>query len=498
MIVCMASCRESGTFQKASTSPSTPYQANWASLRQYQVPDWFADAKFGVFVHWGVYSVPAYSSDWYPRLMYQKGVVRNANGEIVSDRDEIYQYHQVKYGDLSVFGYKDFIPMFKGDQFDADRWVDLFVKAGAKYVIPVAEHHDGFAMYASSYTRWNAVEMGPHRDVIGELAKASRKRGLKFGASSHYAFNWNYFARAPGWDTHDPQYADLYSRPHKQYGPCDELFLDMWWNRTTEIIDKYEPDILWFDFYIDNPEFVPYHPRIAAYFYNKALDWNKEVVLQTKNFSMESFPEGVHVLAVERGKLDDIRKTPWQTDTSIGTNSWGYIRNWISRSSTSLIHDLVDIVSKNGCLLLNVGPKADGTIPQDQVDVLLEIGDWLHVNGEAIYQTRPWNIYGEGPTPVQSGPHAENRHSAFTPQDIRFTQKKENLYAIVLGWPPRGKIVIKSLAGGNSIFGKPIQQINLLGHPSPLQWKPSPEGLIVQLPSQQPCEHAFTLKIATK
>lgn len=498
MVISLTSCTLEGKTQEQPKQPQTRYKANWNSLRQYQIPTWFADAKFGIFIHWGVYSVPAYGSEWYPRRMYEKGAVRNASGEVTSTRDEIYQYHKAKYGDLSVFGYKDFIPMFHGERFDADQWVDLFSKAGAKYVIPVAEHHDGFAMYASSHTRWNAVEMGPKRDIIGELATATRKRGLKFGASSHYAFNWNYFTRQPGWDTNDPEFADLYSRPHKAYDPCDELFLTSWWDRTTEIIDKYELDILWFDFYIDNPEFVPYHPKIAAYYYNKGLDWNKEVVLQTKNFSMESFPEGTNVLDIERGKLSDTRKYPWQTDTSVGKNSWGYVRNWISKSTTTLLHDLIDIVSKNGCLLLNVGPKADGTIPPDQAKVLLEMGEWLQVNGEAIYDTRPWNVFGEGPTEVDNGHHSEGKNKAFTAQDIRFTQKNENLYAILLGWPENGKVKIQSLSGGNSVFGKPIKSISLLGSNAQLVWQSTPEGLIVELPTKQPCEHAYTLKLATK
>lgn len=489
-------CVLDGQTQKNDKAPVTKYKPNWESISQYEIPEWFADAKFGIFIHWGAYSVPAYGSEWYPRRMYEKEIVRNGKGEVKQNaKDEIYQYHKAKYGDPSEFGYKDFIPMFKAENFDANEWVDLFDQAGAKYVIPVAEHHDGFAMYNSSHTRWNAVDMGPKRDILGELAKATNAKGLKFGASSHFAFNWNYYTREPGWDTNDPQYADLYSRPHTQYEPCDEEFLELWWKRTTEIIDKYQPEVLWFDFYIDRPEFVPYHAKLAAYYYNKGLEWKRDVVLQTKNFHLESFPEGTNVLDIERGKLADIRKDPWQTDTSIGKNSWGYVTNWISKSAQSLLHDLVDIVSKNGCMLLNVGPRADGTIPQDQADVLLEMGDWLKVNGEAIYETRPWTIFGEGPTEVKKGHHSEKNNKAFTAEDFRFTQKDDVLYAIMLGWPEGGKATIKSLEEGGAYLDQDIKQITLLGYKGSLTWESTSTGLKVNLPSEPVGNHAYTLKI---
>ncbi|MEL6590096.1 MAG: alpha-L-fucosidase [Bacteroidota bacterium] len=481
---------------KNASSPATiKYEPNWESISNYQIPEWFIDSKFGIFIHWGAYSVPAYGSEWYPRRMYEKDSVRNASGEAGRGKPHIYEYHADTYGDPSSFGYKDFIPMFKAEKFDPEQWLDLFEKAGAKYVIPVAEHHDGFAMYASTKTRWNSVDMGPKRDVIGELAEATRKRGLKFGASTHFAFNWNYYTRQEGWDTNDPQYADLYSRPHKQYEACDEEFLQLWWDRTTEIIDKYEVDILWFDFYIDNPEFVPYHPKMAAYYYNRGLDWDKEVVLQTKNFDFESFPEGSNVLDIERGKLPGIRKFPWQTDTSVGKNSWGFVSNWISKSPTTLIHDLVDIVSKNGCLLLNVGPKADGTIPEDQTEVLLAMGEWLEINGEAIYDTRPWTTFGEGPTKVAKGHHSEKKNQAFTSEDIRFTQKDGTLYAMLMAWPEDGKVEINSLRKGTT---DKIAQIEMLGANANLKWEQGSNGLKVSLPEQAPCEHAYTLKITFK
>ena len=479
-------------------SKTTPYEANWESIGQYQIPDWFSDAKFGIFIHWGVYSVPAYGSEWYPRRMYESEVVRNARGEVQHSNTEIHQYHLAKYGDPAEFGYKDFIPMFRAEKFDAGQWLDLFQQAGARYIIPVAEHHDGFAMYASTHTRWNSLNMGPKRDILRELAEATRQRGLKFGASSHFAFNWNYYTRKPGWDTEDPAYADLYSRSHPQYESCDEQFIAHWWDRTTEIIDQYQPDVLWFDFYIDNPEFVPWHPKLAAYYYNKGREWDKEVVLQTKNFDFESFPEGTNVLDIERGKLPGIRKFPWQTDTSVGKNSWGYVSNWISKSPTTLIHDLVDIVSKNGCLLLNVGPKADGTIPEDQANVLLEMGKWLEINGEAIYETRPWKTFGEGPTKVEKGHHSEGKNQAFTAQDIRFTQKEGTLYALLLGWPETGMVNIESMAENAGYLKRDVASVEILGGEGSPEWELNPSGLSVRLPPNPPCEHAYVLKIDLK
>lgn len=494
---CLSSCLVEGQPKQKDTAPVNKYEPNWESIGAYEIPEWFADAKFGIFIHWGAYSVPAYGSEWYPRRMYEKGQIRNGLGEVKEHaKDDVYQHHKAKYGDPSEFGYKDFIPMFKGENFNAEQWIDLFAEAGAKYVIPVAEHHDGFAMYESSHTRWNAVDMGPKRDILGELAEATTAKGLKFGASSHFAFNWNYYTREPGWDTNDPQYADLYSRPHTQYEPCDEEFLKLWWDRTAEIIDKYEPEILWFDFYIDREEFVPYHPKLAAYYYNKGVEWDKEVVLQTKNFHMESFPAGTNVLDIERGKLADIRKFPWQTDTSVGKNSWGYVTNWISKSTKTLIHDLIDIVAKNGCMLLNVGPKADGTIPQDQADVLLEMGDWLKVNGEAIYGTRPWEIFGEGPTEVNMGHHSEGKNQAFTAADFRFTEKDGTLYAIMLGWPTDGKAVIKSLAQGSDYADQPVKSISLLGADKELEWSTTSKGVEISLPAEPVGTHAHTFKIS--
>lgn len=494
-IFLIAGCGVTKQKQEKKTAPK--FEANWESLKEYKIPAWFADAKFGIFIHWGAYSVPAFQSEWYPRLMYQDSMLWHQTdpSKTKPGTSAVYKHHVETYGHPSEFGYKDFIPMFKAENFDAGKWMDIFQKAGARYVIPVAEHHDGFAMYKSNVTRWNSVEMGPKRDVVGELKEAAEKAGMHFGVSSHFAFNWDYFNKEERFDTWNDEYEDLYGPKHKRYAPVSKEFMELWWKRTTDIIDTYQPEILWFDFYIDRAEFAPYHPKLAAYYYNMGIENNRQVVLQTKNMGFESFPEGTNVLDIERGKLADIRKDIWQTDTSVGKNSWGFVNNWESKTPDSLIDDLIDIVSKNGTLLLNVGPKADGTIPQDQIDVLLEIGDWLSVNGDAIYGTRPWEKFGEGPTIVNNGHHSEGDNKDFTCEDIRFTQKDNVLYAMVLSVPVDGKILIKSLVNHEKINEKTVKKVEFLGEEDAPKWVFTENGLQIEPTGNLKAKHALGIKI---
>lgn len=475
------------------------YEANWESIKKhYKDPEWFNQKKFGIFIHWGAYSVPAHGSEWYPRRMYMDTATFTAQLKHQKDGpNETYTFHKKTWGDQKTFGYKDFIPMFKAEKFNPEEWITLFKKAGAKYVVPVADHHDGFAMYKSNTTRWNAVDMGPKRDVLGELFKEGRKQGMIMGASSHYAFNWSFYNKKDHFDTSDPQYADLYSPKGQELTePVSEEFKEKWWARTKDLIDNYQPDIMWFDFYLDIPDYAEYRPKLAAYYYNKGIEWGKEVVLQDKNFSHEAFPEGTVIYDLERGKLPGIRKLPWQTDTSIGKNSWSHVTNWESRTANSLVDDLVDIVSKNGNLLLNVGPKADGTIPDDQKEILLQMGEWLTVNGEAIYDTKYWKTFGEGPTEVKKGHHSEGQNKGFTGQDIRFTHKGDKLYAIMMAWPEGGKVSIESL-GKNSEFGKDlrVKGIRLLGSDVKVDFDHTEKGLNVTNLGKQSGEFAHVLEI---
>ncbi len=458
----------------------TKYEPIWESLERYCVPEWYKDAKFGVFIHWGVYSVPAFGNEWYPHNMY------------LEDRPE-FKHHRDNWGPQSEFGYRDFISMFKGEKWDPDAWVALFKRAGAKYVVPVAEHHDGFAMYDSNYTKWNSAKMGPCRDVIAELGRAVRREGLKFGVSTHRAFNWRYYTYSNEYDTVNREYSGLYSPVHVEDEPASEEFLEDWLARTKELIDKFRPDVLWFDFGWHHDEFAPYRPQIAAYYYNRAIEWGKEVVLNYKS----KFPEGTAVLDIERGKLKDIPDYYWQTDTSVSYRSWGYIENDEYKSVTALVHDLVDIVSKNGNLLLNVGPKADGTIPDEAKQLLLGIGDWLKVNGEAIYGTTHWLTYGEGETEVVKGPMTERKGKPFGASDIRFTKKGHTLYAICLGWPGE-EARIESLGSKSSVSFDMILGITMLGSDETLSWAQDEDGLRVKTPSKKPCQHAYTFRIALK
>ncbi|SFF67889.1 alpha-L-fucosidase [Salegentibacter agarivorans] len=474
------------------------FEPNWESIKKnYKDPEWFNQKKFGIFIHWGAYSVPAYSSEWYPRQMYMDTAAFTAQLKHQSDGpSDVYKHHVENWGKQKDFGYKDFIPMFKGEKFNAKEWIDLFKKAGAKYVIPVADHHDGFAMYDSKTTRWNSVDMGPKKDIVGELFKEGRKQNMIMGASSHFAFNWSFYNKKDHFDTSNPEYADLYSSKGKDLEePVSEEFKKRWWDRTTDLIDNYQPDILWFDFYLDIPDFEDLRPKIAAYYYNKGNEWGKEVVINDKNFNHEAFPEGTVIYDLERGKLPGIRKLPWQTDTSIGKNSWSYVTNWKSKNTNQLIDDLVDIVSKNGNLLLNVGPRADGTIPDDQKEILLEIGDWLSVNGEAIYETEYWETFGEGPTEVKKGHHSEGDNKDFTGQDIRFTKKGDKLYAIMMAWPEAGEVNIKSL-GSDSEFGKDfeIKNIRLLGSNVKLKFVKNDEGLKVENLGEKSGDYAHVLE----
>ena len=458
-----------------------PFRASWESLETYTVPEWYQDAKFGIFIHWGVYSIPAFDNEWYPRNMYLKD-------------NPVFKHHVETYGPQSQFGYKDFIPRFNAEKFDAHHWAELFRKAGAKYVVPVAEHHDGFPMYDCSFTEWSAAKMGPKRDVVGELAVAVRKQGLHFGASSHRAEHWWFLNGGMTFDSDvkDPRYAGFYGPAQPDKTQPDKAYLDDWLARTAEIVEKYQPEVVWFDWWIEQPVFQPYLQRFAAYYYNRGAQWKRGVAI---NYKLKTFPERAAVLDVERGQLDTLRPLFWQTDTSVSEKSWGYIASDKFRTPDSLVDELVDIVSKNGCLLLNVGPKADGTIPAEAEKVLLEIGRWLTTNGEAIYSTRPWKVYGEGPTQVVGGSFKDTGSKPFTGEDIRFTAKGDTLYAIALAWPESDKLNIKSLAAGSALTQREIKTVELLGSKAKLKWTRSADGLSIELPAQKPCEHAFAFKI---
>jgi alpha-L-fucosidase len=470
-----------------------PFAPSWDSLAKFRTPTWYEDAKFGVFIHWGVYSVPAFGNEWYPRNMYKKG-------------EKEFAHHVATFGPQVQFGYKDFIPRFKAEKFDARRWAALFKAAGFRYVVPVAEHHDGFPMYDSAFTDWNAARMGPKRDVVGELAEAVRGEGLVFGVSSHRVENWWFFGEGAKFDSDvkDPRFAGLYGpaadreRSEKQETPPSPEFLDDWLARCAELVDKYKPQLVWFDWWIAQPPVHANLQKFAAFYYNRGAEWGKGVAINYKKHGGESFPDTAGVLDIERGQLANLRPLFWQTDTSVSKTSWGFVEKHEYKTVDSIVDDLVDIVSKNGSLLLNIGPRPDGTIPEPEEAMLREIGQWLAVNGDAIYGTRPFKVYGEGPTAVIEGPFADDKRKAFTAEDVRFTTKAGLLYATVLDWPASGEVTIRSLARQSPHWPGDVASVELLGGAGPLKWTRGESGLSVELPAARPSPHALVLRIARK
>ncbi len=472
------------------TISAGPYRADWESLRKYETPDWYKDLKFGIFIHWGVYSVPAFGNEWYPRNMYTEG------------SDE-YKHEIATYGPLTQFGYKDFIPRFAAAQFDPVKWAELFKASGAKYVVPVFEHHDGFAMYDSGISDWTVVKMGPHRDVYGELARALRERGLRLGASSH-RIEHDFFmnnGRKLASDVNDPRYSAFYGPAHEwldgkktllqDWTYLSNAYLDDWLARDAEIVQKYNPDIMYFDWWIGQPDARSHVAKFVAFYYNRAAEKKKVPVINYKDSALE---EHSAVLDIERGQLSGIRPLYWQTDTSISNKSWGYIENDSFKSAEAIVHQLVDIVSKNGNLLVNIGPRSDGTIPEPVQATLRDIGAWLAVNGDAIYGTRAWSKFGEGPTAVVEGAFHDTEAKPFTAEDFRFTIKGNSLYVIELGWPKNGEAVIHSL-NQMGLGTSTIASIALLGREGQLKYEQKSDGLHIQLPFEPSGKYAYSFRI---
>ena len=454
------------------------YKDTWESLSQYRVPDWYKDSKFGIFIHWGVYSVPAFGSEWYSRNMYIQGSWE-------------YNHHIETYGAHKDFGYKDFIPMFKAEKFSADEWCDLFKQAGAQYIVPVAEHHDGFQMYKSEVSHWNAYEMGPHKDIVGELSESARRHGIINGASSHRVEHWFFMGHGREFESDitddekygdfyypampEPNHHDLFSKPT----PTKE-YLEDWLVRCCEIVDRFQPKIIYFDWWIQHSAVKPYLKKFAAYYYNRAEEWGGGVI----NYKHDAFMFGCAVVDIERGQFADAKPFIWQTDTAVAKNSWCYTENNDYKSPREIICDLVDIVSKNGRLLLNIGPKADGTIPDEDRHILLEIGKWLSVNGEAIYGSAVWRYAAEGPTKVEEGQFADGNDKNYTSRDIRFTVNNGCLYATVLSYPENGEVCIESLREADAsrlpLFHGIIKDVDVLGFSEKPEFKRDEKGLHIK------------------
>jgi alpha-L-fucosidase len=476
----------------AHGSRAQAFAANWDSLKRHKPPAWFDDAKFGIYFHWGPYCVPAFDYEWYSRNMYIEG--QRAN-----------KYHNLVYGPPSKFGYKDFIPFFRAEKFDPNEWAALLRKSGAKFAGPVTEHCDGFSMWDSKVNKWNAAAMGPRRDVVGELSRAIRNQGMRFIATFHHQWLWGWYPTTDkSVDASDPMYAGLYGppapgspfdydKPWSTLAPPTQAFQDTWAAKVREVIDSYQPSLIWFDdrlSIIDERHLCD----LFSYYYNQGEQWGEEVSVTYKE---DELPSGVGLLDLERGRLDKLAPFKWLTDDAIDWDSWSHVQNARYKTAGRIVGELVDIVSKNGNLLLDITPTAEGVMPAPVVERLLAIGKWLEANGEAVYGTRPWKVFGEGPTQVKGGLMQEEKTPDFVAQDIRFTSRWKTLYAIALDWPQNSSdLVIKSLNTNDSLLANgEIANVALLGSDAMLSWEHSHEGLRIKLPQDKSGDFAYVFRI---
>jgi alpha-L-fucosidase len=486
-------------FVPAQLAAAAPFAGTRESLRAYRIPEWFRDAKFGIWAHWGPQSAIE-DGDWYARNMYVQG-------------SEQYQYHVANYGHPSKVGYKDLVGNWKAAKWDPDYLMGLYKKAGAKYFMSMGVHHDNFDLWDSKYTRWNAVQMGPKRDVVGIWRDAARKHGLRFGVSEHLWISYKWFAVSHGadktgplggvaYDGVDPKFADLYHD-----AGCAKFVDDLQWNdegipdswrqhyldRMTDLIDKYQPDLLYTDGHLP---FEEYGLKMVAHLYNvsaQAHGGRVEAVYTSKETS--DCAVGTCVLDRERGVAEGIADQPWQTDTCIG--QWHYKRGQKYKTAKKVIDMLVDNVSKNGNLMVNFPLPNSGELDQEEMKVLEGITAWMTVNGEGIYASRPWKIYGEGPSTrvaIKSGGFNEDKRGDFGAEDVRFTAKGSTIYAFVMGWPDKAALVKALAAAGPQNPGR-IQHVALVGYGGQVKWKQDESGLRVEMPAEKISDIGIALKV---
>lgn len=482
------------TAHGASAAADGPFKPEAASLETYSAPDWFRDAKFGIWSHWGPQSVPR-AGDWYARNMYIYGTPQ-------------YKHHLEHYGHPSKSGYKDIIPLWKAEKFDPEALMALYKAAGAKYFVSMGVHHDNFDLWDSKYHRWNAVKMGPKRDIVGAWHDAALKAGLRFGVSEHLGASYAWWAPSHGYDQvwpefgksydgADPAYADLYHpatqeayRGSDTWYTKDPAWHKEWYNRVTDLLSHYQPDLLYSDGGIP---FGVVGRTMLAEFYNRNAAAHKgrnEAVYNHKDIGSGEFLRKAGVQDVERGVMEGINPEPWQTDTSIG--DWFYSEGFKYKTTPQVVHMLSDIVSKNGNLLLNVVQYPDGTLPPECQSFVTEMAAWMKVNGDAIYGTRPWKIYGEGPTKAASGHFKED--TAYTAADIRFTTKGGKLYAITMG-EPTGEVRIAALGKKSAHETRPVKSVALLGSSAALKWTQQDDALVIALPASLPTGISSSFKI---
>jgi Alpha-L-fucosidase len=479
------------------------------SLKQYQYPEWFRDAKFGIWAHWGPQAVPR-QGDWYAKRMYQNQAWDWNKNDFGDKPDEDYTYHLNHYGHPSKFGYKDIIPLWKAERWDPEKLMALYKKVGAKYFVSMGTHHDNFFLWNSKLHKWNSVKMGPKKDVVGLWQKAAKKEGLRFGVSEHLGASYTWFQAARGadktgpmagvpYDGNDEKYADLY---HKKAAPDDKEWLTKdtenqkdWLSKITELVDMYHPDLLYSD---SELPFGEIGRTMLAHYYNQDMKGNGGKLEAVYTCKLRP-SEGRWVQDVERGALDSISPYPWQTDTSIG--DWYYRTGQKYMTGTEVIQMLVDIVSKNGNLLLNVVQTPEGDLEPDVLKILNEIAAWTSENGEAVYGTRPWKTYGEGPS--TSKQQAKGQFGGvkdvrpYESTDFRFTTKGETLYAFCMS-KPLGNIKIEALGIDTKWNSRPIESIELLGCKEKLSWKQSAKELLITELKNAPDWQVHTFKIVFK
>jgi alpha-L-fucosidase len=476
-----------------------PFQMDWKPMKR-SAPDWFRDAKFGLFFHWGPYCVPACENEWYSRNMYAKGLSQN-------------EHHEEKYGKLSEFGYKDFYKDFTGEKFDADAWAELVIRSGAKYAGPVTEHADNFSMWDSKVNSTNSVNYGPRKDVVGEFEKAIRARGLNFIATFHHQWLWGWFMSTDAdADVYHPANEKYYGKPlpleTKRYIPWqlpDDEFNEVWMQKVIEVIDAYNPDLVYFDSRA-NIIAESFKHRLLEYYYNRPGARSNTVV----SYKQTDFPDDVGLLDIECGRFSDVQNFEWQTDDRLeAKRTWCHVEEPEYKSAGEIIRQLCDVVSKNGNLLLNVGPRTDGTFPEEAKSVLYEVGDWLSLYGEAIYGTRPYTVFGEGATEVKDtnfdinqieeqtriGVIEEDSKYGLLAEDIRFTTKGNILYVITMGRSDKEQMEITSLADGAGLASKRISRIDMVGGAEDLKWSRSVTTLTIELKGEMPSLHANVLRI---
>ena len=485
--------------QKSLEITKGPFQATVESLQQYKCPDWYRDAKFGIWAHWGPQAVPS-AGDWYARNMYIEG-------------SKQYEHHLENYGHPSKFGYKDIVKLWKAEHFDPNALMKMYKKAGARYFMALGVHHDNFDCWDSKYHNWNSVKMGPCKDIVGMWREAALKEGLRFGVSEHHERSYSWFntnkncdkegicAGIP-YDGNDPAYEDFYYEPHADDNCAYPLnpsphFVENWYLRIKDLVERYHPEIVYMD---GGVPFGEVGLAMIANYYNsninqrggklEAVHLFKDVNAIFPELYHGEFFEGIATEDFECGVTDKIMSEPWQSGTHIG--DWMYNRNIEYKPTSHVIHQFIDIVSKNGNMLLTLPPKPDGTLDDYCMKFLAEMDNWITVNGEAIYSTRPWKSYGEGVVQSSSGAYKE-QETKYTASDFRFTQKGDSVYAFWMEWPQDNRLIVKSFAADGQ--NDKVEFVRLLGYDGNLEWQQKQEGLHITLPNKKPCEFAWALEV---